>query len=372
MPPTGSTLLGQLLNAFVFTLTGGYARTVGDVYNLLILLASIELIVAAVGWYFLRTGMLLEMMWKMVGFSFLFWIVEQWPVLLKTLRDGFIDFGLLIGGSVLTTNDITDPGNLIDFGFSVTAVLFNKLSQLNLITNGFIVIIGGLAGWIVVLLYCMMAMHLFMALLEYYIVGACLILLVPFLAHQKTAFLGEGVFSTFFMHARRLMIYAAILSITLPVMYTWQLPLDPGLKDVGMLFAGALTMFSIVASAPHLASGTLHGGGVFSWSNMLFGAASLAQTSAAVGAVGAAASFAGAGAIRGAVSGLSAMHAAAQTGAAAYRATHSYSSADGGRRVSSAVIGGAQGMAQYAAGRVMAGFSAAVESGRARARRTME
>lgn len=371
MPQTGSTLLGQILQAFIFTLTGGYARTVGEVYSLLTMLATIELTIAAASWGIFRGAMLMDLFWKILGFSFLFWIVEAWPVLLGQLRDGFIDFGLLIGGSVITRNDITDPGNLIDFGFSVTALLFNKLARLNIITNGFIVIIGGLAGWLVVIMYILMAMHLFMALLEYYIVGACLILLVPFLAHQKTAFLGEGVFSTFFMHARRLMIYAAILSTMLPILYTWQLPLDPGLHDVGMLFAGAFCMFSIVASAPHLASGTLHGGGVFSWSTMLFGATGLAQTAGAVGAVGAAAFIAGAGALRGGLSAASAMREAAQIGAQTYAAAHPFTSASRQGQIASAVVGGAQGVAQYAVNRVTAGFRDAVASGRANARQNM-
>jgi P-type conjugative transfer protein TrbL len=360
MPPSGSTLLAQLLNAFIFTLTGGYARTVGEVYGLLVVLATIELIVAGTTWFFLRTGFLAEMFWKIFGFAFLFWVVEQWPVLLKGLRDGFIEAGLLVGGSVLTITDITDPGNLIDFGFSVTALLFGKLTKLNFLTNGFIIIFGGITGWLVVLFYMFMAAHLFMAILEYYIVGACLLILVPFLAHQKTAFIGEGVFGTFFAHAMRLLIYAAVLSSALPVLYTYNLPLDPGWHDMLMLFAATLILFAVSVTVPQLAHGIQRGAAVFSFSNLLLGASTFAQTSAAVGAVGAAASVAGAGALRGAVSGASAMREAAQMGAATYRAS--------GR---SGVAGGAAGMGQYAVGRLTSGFRDAVSSGRARARDTM-
>lgn len=371
MPQSGSTMLGQILTAFIFTFSGGYARTVGDVYMILQWMATIELALAAGTWYVLGGGLIQAFLWKLLGFAFLFWLVEHWPALLSGVRNGFIEGGLLVGGSVLTLNDITDPGNLIDFGFSVTAILFNKLSQLNMLTNAFIIIVGGLSGLIVVLLYIIMAMHLFMALLEYYVVGACVIFLVPFLAYEKTAFIGEGVFSTLISHALRLMIYAAILSAILPILYTWKLPNDPTLHDTFMLLAGSFAVFVTVISAPQMASGVHHGAGVFSMSNVLFGAGSLARTTVAVGAVGAAASFAGGAAVRGTVSGLSAMREAAHMGQAAYQRSHPDTYASRRGQQATTWIGGAQGMAQYARTRVMRGVTEAIRSGRIRAQNTM-
>jgi type IV secretion system protein TrbL len=371
VPQSGSTLLGQLLNAFIFTLSGGYARSVGDVMFILTVLATIELTLAALAWVVARSNVLADLIWKVLGFAVLFWLVDTWPVLLRGLRDSAIEAGLLVGGSVLSVNDLTDPGNLVDFGFSVTALLFNKLAQLNLITNGFIVIIGGLAGWLVVLLYMVMSAHLFMALLEYYIVGACLLFLVPFLAYEKTAFAGERVFGTFVSHALRLLIYAAIFSAALPILYTYKLPNDPTLADTGMLLAGTIVMFAAVLSAPALASGAVAGAGAFSFGTLISGASGFARTSAAVGAVGAAASIAGASGLRAGLRGASALHAAAQMGSAAYNQSHPFTHASRQGRVASAVVGGAQGMGTYAVNRLTSGFRAAVQQGRASARNNM-
>jgi type IV secretion system protein TrbL len=371
VPPSGSTLFGQFLSAFIFTLTGGYARTVDEVYWLLSLLATIQLSVSALGWIVSRSSWWSDLFWKMFGFAFLFWLVEFWPDLLRWLQEGFIDVGLQIGGGVLTQNDITDPGNLVDFGFSVTAILFNKLARLSFLPNAFIIILGGLSGWAVVFLYMVIACHVFMALLEYYIIGAALLILVPFLANEKTAFAGERVFATFLSHALRLLLYATILSISLPILYTYKLPNDPTLNDVGLLFAGTLLMFSMSLSAPALAMGAIHGAGALSFHQLVLGTSGFVHTSAALGAVGAAASVGAAAAARAAVSGASAMRTAAQAGQASYQAAHPFTYASRPGRVATAVVGSAQGMGTYAINRMTSGFRDAMRSGRTRARRRM-
>lgn len=366
MPASASTLLGRLLNSFIFTLSGGYARSVDEVFWLLSILATIELVVAATAWGLYRSPVLAELFWKILGFAFLFWLVSAWPQLLGWLRDGFIESGLLVGGNVLSLSDITDPGNIVDFGFSVTALLFGKLSQLNLLTNGFLILIGGISGELIILCYMVIAAHIFKAILEYYIAGACLLFLIPFLAHQKTAFAGERVFGTFIAHAMRLLIYAAILSSALPILYEYKLSNDPTLGEVGMLLAASLTMFVIALSAPAMANGLVRGAPVLSFGSLLHGGTSLLQTSAAIGAVGAAVSVAGAGALRAGLSGASAMHAAAQIGAGAFRATHMTSTSAGGRG-SSAMLGASAGVVTYAANRLTSGFRAAIAQGRTRA-----
>jgi P-type conjugative transfer protein TrbL len=366
MPPTGSTLLGNLLNAFIFTLSGSYARTSTDVLFLLQTFATIELTVAAIAWAFTRQAWMAQLFWKVLGFVFLLWIVENWPLLTQWVRDGFIEAGLLVGGSVLNVSDITDPGNIVDFGFSVTALLFNKLGELSFWSYGFIIIIGGLAGLLIVGIYIVIAGHVFKALLEFYIASACLIFLVPFLAHEKTAPFGERVFGTFIAHALRLLILAAILSIALPILYTYKLPNDPQLRDALMLLAGSFVFFVMALSAPAMASGLISGVPVLSFSHLLHGASSAMQTAAAVGAVGAAASVAGAAGLRGALSGASAVRASAQIGAAQFRASHPQATSP-----HSSVQGGMQGVGSYAMGRLTSGFRAAVQDGRTRANHTI-
>lgn len=362
MPPSGSTLLGRLLGAFTFTLSGGYTRSVDDVLSLLLTFATIELGIAAIAWGFTRQQWVGLLFWKMLGFATLAWIVENWPRLAQALLDGFIEAGLVVGGSVLSVTDIKDPGNIVDFGFSVTAVLAGKLGQLNLWNYGFEIIVGGLCMLLIIMCYILLAALVFKALLEYAIAGACLLFLVPFLAYEKTAPFGERVFGTFVAHAFRLLLYAAILSCALPILYTYHLSNDPKLAEVGMLLAASFILFFISLSAPAIAGGLLQGSPVLNFSHILHGATSVTGTASAVGSVGSAAGIAVAGAARGALSAGSAVRAAAQLGAAQYQTAHPTSSG-----VTSSLAGGAGGVGTYAAHRLTSGFRAAIQAGRTRA-----
>jgi type IV secretion system protein TrbL len=364
VPSSVSLAFHQLLNAFIFTLSGSYARTGPEVLWLLQQFATIELTLAAIAWLLYRQNWMAAMVWKLLGFAFLAWLLTEWPRVTQWLRDGFIEAGLLVGGNVLTITDITDPGNIVDFGLSVTALLIHKLGQLSLLYYGFEIIIGGMAALLIILFYAIVGVHVFKALLEYYIASACLIFLVPFLAHEKTAPFAERVFGTFLAHAMRLLVYAAILSIALPILHTYQLSMDPTFGETVMLLSASLLFFTIALSAPAMASGLIQGAPVLSFSNLMFGTQSALQTFAAVGAAGAAVSVAGAVGLRGAVTGASAYYHAAQLGAAQYAETHR-----GGSPAASAAIGAAQGVGQYTAHAMTSGFRAAVQEGRVRASR---
>jgi P-type conjugative transfer protein TrbL len=361
MPASVSLAFQQLLNAFIFTLTGSFARSQPEVLALFQFFATIELIMAALAWGFWRQNWMANIVWKVLGFGFLIWILESWPQLSTWLRNGFIEAGLLVGGSVMSVADITDPGNIVDFGMSVTALLVGKLGRLSIWNYGFEIIIGGLACLAIVAFYTWVAIHVFKALLEWYISAACLIFLVPFLAHEKTAPFAERVFGTFIAHAVRLMVYAAILSICLPILHTFKLSNDPKFGETMLLFACSGLFFVIGLGAPAMAMGMFSGAPVMTASNLLFGVQSAVQTAAAVGAVGAALSTAGAGAVRGAVTGASAYAHAAQVGAAQYGAAHPESSG-----LAQGVVGGAQGMGQYAAHSLTSGFRSLIQEGRVR------
>jgi type IV secretory pathway TrbL component len=230
-----------------------------------------------------------------------------------------------------------------------------------------VILFAGCGGFLIILGYMWIAGHIFKALLEYALSVACLLILVPFLAFEKTAPFGERVFGTFIAQALRLLVYAVVLSCFLPVLYRYQLPAEPTFGQVMRMLGMSTMFFSVALSAPAFAMGLVSGAPALTFSNLLFGTQSAMQTAGALGAVGAAVSVAGASAIRGAVTGASAYRAAAQMGAGAYRAAHT-----GAGPLTSALVGGAQGMGQYMVSQTTSGFRAAIQAGRVSAARARQ
>jgi type IV secretory pathway TrbL component len=214
-----------------------------------------------------------------------------------------------------------------------------------------------------------MAAAVFKAILEYYIVAAAGLFLVPFVAFEKTAFIGERVFATIIAHAVRLMLLALLLNIALPILYTYKLPNDPQFQEVMLLCGASFVLMVLALSAQATASGFVHGTPVLGFHNVLHGLTSFTQTTAAIGAVGYGASLLGGRALQGAVRLGHALEEATQQGQTAYRNAHPFTHASRRGQVETAVIGTAQGIGRYSMDRLTSSFRQSMAEGRARARR---
>jgi P-type conjugative transfer protein TrbL len=359
-----STLLGKLLEAFLRILSAGIVRSVPEMLFVLKLLATMELMLAATAWHNAQAELFLRFFWKLLGIFVVMAFVDNWKWWIDQTRTGFIQMGLFIGDNAISLADFTDPGNIIDFGFSVTALIFQRIRTLSWWSHSSEILYSGLAAFMTVIFYMVMAAAVFKAILEYYIVCAAGILLAPFMVFEKTAFIGERVFSTIIAHAVRLMLLALLLNIALPVLYTFKLPNDPQFREVMLLMGTSFVLMVLALGAQALASGFVHGTPALGWHNVLHGVTSFTQTTAAIGAVGYGAAYLGGQGLRGAVRMGAALQEAAGRGMDNYARTHP--AAQG--RVASHVIGGAQGIGQYSFNRLASTFHRTVAEGRAGAR----
>ena len=357
---TGHTVLGLLLQGFLRVLSGGFANSLPDVFHLFQLLATLELTICGLLWGFGHRAIVEDLVWKILGLSVLVWIITGWQPLLKSVMEGFIEAGLLAGSNVISMNDFTDPGNLIDFGFSVTAIAIGYNKSLYFWANVLQVAMSGIACMCIIGIYMILAAQIFKAILEFYLVGVCTFFLVPFLAFHKTAFIGERVFGTLIAHAVQLMVLALLLTVSLPILYNFKLPNEPGLQEICLLLGTSVVLLTLAIGAPSLANGMVFGTPSLHAGDVLRTAGSMGNAATALGGV----VIAGGIATRAAISGASAMYHAANYGANNYRQAHPNS---GG--ISSTIRGGAQGMRQYLTGTATQGLLNAVHNGRIRANR---
>lgn len=366
---SAALLFNKLLSAFLHILSAGMVRSIPDVLWLLRLLATMELALAAAAWHRANEALFEQLLWKLLGVFVLMHLVDGWKYYIDHARDGFIQAGLFIGDNAISLHDFTDPGNIIDFGFSVTALVFQRIRSLSWWSQSSEILYSGLGAMMTVMFYIVMAATVFKALLEYYLVCSCAIFLAPFMAFEKTAFLGERVFPTILAHAVRLMFLALLLNIALPILYTFKLPTDPQFHEVMLLCATSFVLMVLALGAQALASGFLHGSPSLGWHNVLHGATSFVQTTAALGAVGLAASYGGGRLVEAAVRTGTAVSEAAHLGMAQYRTAHPFTHASRQGRLATQTLGAAQGVAQYSVNALASGFRRTVAEGRAGAQR---
>src|SRR5207244_8278943 len=97
------------------------------------------------------------------------------------------------------------------------------------------VLISGLSALIIIGLFFWLAVDVFEALLNFYLVAIAGLLLAPFMVFEKTAFVGERVFGTLVAHGVRLSLLALIISAALPILVAFKLPNDPTLQQIFLL-----------------------------------------------------------------------------------------------------------------------------------------
>ena len=289
--------------------------------------------------------------------------------------NSFSSLGLHATANSLTAADLLRPGKLASTGYQAAYPLLQQAGKLIGFTtffNNVVTILVLVFAWIVVILsFFVMAVQLFITIIEFKLTTLAGFVLVPFALWGKTAFLAERVLGNVIASGIKVMVLAVIVGIGTTFFSVFIAALqghDPSLADAMSLVLASLTLFGLSIFGPGIATGLVSGapqlgaGAAFGTAGAIVGAGALA----AGGAVGAARLAGGAG--LGAMRAGTALSAGAAT---AYRMGQATSGATGAAGVGAGLAGvaragaGAAGnAARSAAGRMTAGLRQSAQAGR--------
>ena len=180
-------------------------------------------------------GLITKLMW-ICAFIFL---VTMWPTLTKIVLDSFMQVGLQAGSGgaqLFTVMEFTNPCSVARFGLEVTANIFRYLNSISGmfygVRNPHIVFISGVSAFAIVIAYFLIAIQIFICLLEFYLVSTLALILVPWGIFRHTAFLAERAFGLIIAFGIKLMVLGCIVAAMQPVLVTLQIPEAPELNDI--------------------------------------------------------------------------------------------------------------------------------------------
>jgi type IV secretion system protein TrbL len=304
-------------------------------------------------------------------------ILNNFKTLSQIIFRSFAGLGLTAGGGGLTPEDLLRPGRLASVGFTAAHPLIRKASELTgwpeIVVNALTVALLALAWVFVVLAFFIMAIQLFVTVLEFKLTSLAGFVLVPFAFWNKSSFLAERVLGNVISSGVKVMVLAVIVGIGAGFFDAFVATLgpDPDLGDAMTLVLAALTVAGLSIFGPGIASGLVSG-------------APQLGAGAAVGTAAGAAMLVGGGAMLGAralggagAGGLAAVRAGAAMGSgasAAYNLRQATSGATGAAGVASGLGGVARAAAgavaqpfRNMAGRAGASLSSSAQQGRAAA-----
>jgi type IV secretion system protein TrbL len=356
-------ILTRLLNDFLFVFTGGMARLTPDAFWLLERLVVLEIVFMALWWALTGEEALVTFLQRALWIGFFIWLTTNFADLLTIVLQSFVQAGLTAGGARITVREFLDPSAIAAYGLHVTTPLFHALSQLTGWSAVFglpHVMVTGLAALLLVMAFFLLAIQVFLTLLEFYIAAVVSLLLIPFGVNARTAFIAERVFGMVLSFGVKLMVLAFITSAALPTLATITFTNDPTFNE---LFSALLASFAIAMlawHAPNVAAGLMSGQPSLTVGTAV-GTAFAASATAVYSTRATGQSLA---TVYGGTKGLAA------TGAALSTAAHQgYTTTTGGRLTR--VAGGTVGMGRLAGGtlldlgvRVTSGYRTALQQGR--------
>lgn len=217
-------------------------------------------------------------------FGFFMYVVSNYPSLCDSVLSGFISMGAKAGGGGVSQATLQDPSAIASMGWNATKTIFDQLSTFSLLTNGIVMqLICAVVGFMILLTYFIIAVQVFITFLEFYVIGALALILVPFGVFKHTSFLGEKALGAIVAAGVKVMVLAFILAAALPIMSGFALPANPTLQQGMNLFGGCLCVVFLCWNAPSLAAGLMSGSPVLSGGSVA-GAAMSGLSAVALGA----------------------------------------------------------------------------------------
>ncbi|MCC6776959.1 MAG: P-type conjugative transfer protein TrbL [Hyphomicrobiales bacterium] len=340
------SVIDRFTEVFSRYIDSGFGLLAGDVAFLTGILIALDIVLAGLFWALMgEDNVPAQLIRKVLYVGFFAFLLGNFSTLADIIFRSFANLGLKASAASITAQDLMRPGFVADTGFTASRPLLDKAGELIGFTsffNNFVTIVVLMLAWLIVLLaFFVLAVQLFITIIEFKLTTLAGFVLVPFALFGKTAFLAERVLGNVITSGIKLMVLAIIIGIGSNIFSTIVTPVsgEITLNHAVSTILAALAVFGLAIFVPGIAAGLVTG------APQLGAGAAAATTAGAVGSgVAAGALSLGAARLAGRVAGGGVRAAASLTG------TVSAAHEQGGMRgvAQATIIGPAAGLASSA------------------------
>jgi type IV secretion system protein TrbL len=348
----GTGVIDRFLEVFTSYIDSGFGLLGGEVAFVASMLIVIDVTLAALFWAWGADEDILARLVKKTIFVGIFaYLISNWNGLARIVFDSFAGLGLMASGTGFSVADLMRPGRVAQTGLDAGRPLLESISDLMgywSFFENFIQIACLLFAWALVLLaFFILAVQLFVTLIEFKLTTLAGFVLIPFGLFSQSAFMAERVLGNVISSGVKILVLAVIIGIgsTLFGEFTSGFGGEqPTIDDAMAIVLAALSLLGLGIFGPGIANGIVSGG-------PQLGAGAAVGTGLAVGGAAVAAGGATMLAAKGGRAAWSAGSARVRGGTAlAGGASAAYSLASAGETGTAGVAAGLGGVAR-AAGR---------------------
>jgi len=294
-------VIDRFLDTFSRYIDSGFGLLQGEVAFLTATLIVIDMTLAGLFWAMAHASgqgedVIAKLLRKVLYVGAFAYIIGNFNTLAGILFRSFAGLGLTASGSSLSMGSFLQPGRLAKTGIDAAAPILEQIKQMAGFPEVFVnitsIVVLFLAWGIVILCFFVLAVQLFVTLIEFKLTTLAGFVLVPFALWNKTAFLAEKVLGNVVSSGIKVLVLAVIVGIGTGLFAEFKIPAgaEPSIDQALVIMLASLSMLALGIFGPGIATGLVSGGPQLGAGAMA--GATLGATGAAVG-VGAAAAGVG-------------------------------------------------------------------------------
>ena len=335
------TIIDRFLDTFSRYIDSGFGLLQGEVAFLTATLIVIDMTIAGLYWAMSHaTGqgedVIAKLLRKVLYVGAFAYIIGNFNWLAGIVFRSFAGLGLTATGSAITMENFLQPGRLAKTGIDAGAPILEQIGDMAGFPEVFVnidpIVVMFLAWLVVILCFFVLAVQLFITLIEFKLTTLAGSVLIPFALWNKTSFLAEKVLGNVVSSGIKVLVLAVIVGIGSGLFAEFQtVPDEPSIDHALVVMLASLALLALGIFGPGIATGLVSGAPQLGAGAMAGAAVGAVGTGVAIGAAAtgvggavmagarmapAAAKLAGSGA-RAAASTASSARAAFQAGSAA-------------------------------------------------------
>jgi len=264
----GTGVIDTFLGVFTSYIDSGFGLLGGEVAFIASTLIVIDVTLAALFWAWGADDDIIARLVKKTLFVGVFaWLISNWNSVAAIVFDSFAGLGLLASGTGFSPADLLRPGRVAQTGLDAGRPLLESTADLMgfvAFFENFIQIACLLFAWALVLLaFFLLAVQLFVTLIEFKLTTLAGFVLIPFGLFGKTAFMAERVLGNVVSSGIKVLVLAVIIGIgsTLFGQFTAGFGgATPTIDEAIAIVLAALSLLGLGIFGPGIATGLVSGG----------------------------------------------------------------------------------------------------------------
>jgi len=287
------TVIDRFLDTFSRYIDSGFGLLQGEVAFLTATLIAIDMTFAGLYWALGHaTGQGEDVMAKLIrkvlyvgAFAY---IIGNFNWLASIVFRSFAGLGLTATGA-LSMETFLQPGRLAKTGIDAGAPILEQIGEMTGFPEVFVnldpIVILFLAYLVVIVCFFVLAIQLFITLVEFKLTTLAGFVLVPFALWNKTAFLAEKVLGNVVSSGVKVLVLAVIVGIGTGLFAEFQVhPDEPSIDHALVVMLASLALLALGIFGPGIATGLISGGPQLGAGAMAGAALGTAGMAVAVGA----------------------------------------------------------------------------------------